>query len=674
MIDLKTDLDTEIDTNTRMYQPINSYGVIGDCRSVVLVAPDGSVDWACLPDFDSPAIFCRLLDAQHGGYFQIAPTDSTIIGTQRYLRDSNVLQTRFSSEAGELLLTDFMPVETLSAWQFRELSNNTWTREDGSCHSLVRIVECTQGELPITMRLKVSPDYASAPSVIRLLPENMGAVISGGQQHVGLAIVGAYRLPSFSTDCQQKGELHSYLEVQVTMQEGERLLFALGVGRTAQAACRLAETELHLRNFDWELAHTLHWWRTWLAGCTYKGAYNAWVKRSALVLKMLTYAPTGAIVAAPTTSLPEELGGVRNWDYRYTWLRDATFTLYALNVLGFTEEARAFTYWLRRLSYANGEDLQIMYGIRGERDLTERELPHLSGYQDSHPVRIGNGAADQKQPDVFGEVLDCIHIYRRQGGFERYGETLDGPLWAMMQTLVEHVCAHWQEPDCGIWEVRGELRHFVYSKVMCWVALDRAIRAAQQLHLEADLSRWCSVRDQIRTDILSRGYNTSIGTFTQSYESSALDASNLLLPLVGFIPPDDPRMRSTVDRILEQLTDENGFVYRYISEDGLTGSEGTFTICSFWLVDNLAMQGRLAEARSLFDRLLSYAGRLGLFSEEIDSHRNMALGNYPQAFTHIALINSAINMQRAEMRLAEHHTEPVIAAIKLQNNNGQVDS
>jgi len=327
-----------MNTTSRLYQPIDSYGVIGDCHSVVLVAPDGSVDWGCLPDFDSPAIFCRLLDAQHGGYFQIAPADSTITGTQRYLRDSNVLQTRFSSEAGELILTDFMPVETLSAWQFRELNNNTWTREDGSCHSLVRIVECSHGELPITMRLKVSPDYAAAPSDITLLPENMGAVISGGEQHVGLGIIGAYRIPSFSiVEYQQDGDLHPYLEVQVTLQEGERLLFALGVGRTTQAALRLAQNELHLRNFDWELAHTLHWWRTWLAGCTYKGAYDAWVKRSALVLKMLTYAPTGAIVAAPTTSLPEELGGVRNWDYRYTWLRDATFTLYALNVLGFTE-------------------------------------------------------------------------------------------------------------------------------------------------------------------------------------------------------------------------------------------------------------------------------------------------------------------------------------------------
>lgn len=655
-----------MNTTARLYQPIDSYGVIGDCHSVVLVAPDGSVDWGCLPDFDSPAIFCRLLDAQHGGYFQIAPTDSTVTGIQRYLRDSNVLQTRFSDEAGELILTDFMPVETLSAWQFRELNNNTWTREDGSCHSLVRIVECTHGELPVTMRLKVSPDYAAATSNITLLPDNMGAVISGGQQHVGLGIIGAYRLPSFSiVEYQQDDDLHPYLEVQVTLQEGERLLFALGVGRTALAALRLAQIELHLRNFDWELAHTLHWWRTWLAGCTYKGVYNAWVKRSALVLKMLTYAPTGAIVAAPTTSLPEDLGGVRNWDYRYTWLRDATFTLYALNVLGFTEEAHAFTHWLRRLSYSNGEDLQIMYGIRGERELVERELTHLSGYEDSRPIRIGNGAASQKQLDVFGEVLDCIHLFRRQGGFERYGEKLEGNLWSMLCLLIDHVCAHWQEPDSGIWEVREGVRHFVYSKVMCWVALDRGIRAVEQLNLEADIERWRNVRDQIRIDILTHGYNPQIGAFTQSYDSTALDASNLLLPLIGFIAPDDPRMRSTVDCIIERLTDANGFVYRYHAEDGFPGSEGTFTICTFWLVDNLAMQGRVNEARSLFERLLSYSGRLGLFSEEVGENGTKALGNYPQAFTHIALINSAYNLKKAEMRQAENHTDPVIAAIHL---------
>ena len=655
-----------MNTALRSYQPIDSYGVIGDCHSVVLVAPDGSVDWGCLPDFDSPAIFCRLLDAEQGGYFQIAPTDNSVIGKQRYLRDSNVLQTRFSCITGEILLTDFMPVETLSAWQFRELNNNTWTREDGSCHSLVRIIECTYGELPITMRLKVSPDYAAASSEITLLPDNIGAIISGGHQHVGLGIIGAYRLPTFSIiKKRQEGELHPTLEVQVNLQEGERLLFALGVGRTARAAQRLAETELHLRNFDWELAHTLHWWRTWLAGCTYKGAYDSWVKRSALVLKMMTYAPTGAIVAAPTTSLPEELCGVRNWDYRYTWLRDATFTLYALNVLGFTEEAHAFTHWLRRLSYSNGEDLQIMYGIRGERELVERELPHLSGYANSQPVRIGNGAASQKQLDVFGEVLDCIHLFRRQGGFERYGEKLEGPLWSMLCLLIEHVCAHWHEPDSGIWEVRGGMRHFVYSKVMCWVALDRGIRAAEQLNLEADIERWRIVRDQIRTNILIHGYNSQIGAFTQSYDSTALDASNLLLPLVGFIAPDDPRMRSTVDCIINKLTDGNGFVYRYRTDDGLSGSEGTFTICTFWLVDNLAMQGRVDEARSLFERLLNYAGQLGLFSEEVGNNDVRALGNYPQAFTHIALINSAYNLKKAEMRMAEHHTDPVIAAIHL---------
>jgi GH15 family glucan-1,4-alpha-glucosidase len=546
------------------------------------------------------------------------------------------------------------------------MNNNTWTREDGSCHCLVRIVECTHGEMEVTVKLKVSPNYAASPSKVVLASDKLGALISGGQQHVALAIVGADLLPTFAMNVlQEPDEAHATVQVKVLLSEGERLLFAVGMGRTAQAAQRLLEEELYTRNFDVELAHTLHAWRQWIAGCTYQGSYAEWVQRSALALKMMTYAPTGAIVAAPTTSLPELLGGARNWDYRFTWLRDATFTLYAFNVLGFTEEARAFTHWLRRLSYANGEDLQIMYGIRGERDLAEVELHHLSGYDNSFPVRIGNGAADQKQMDVFGEVLDCIHMYRRQGGFERYGETLEGPLWSMMRMLVEHVCAHWQEPDNGIWEVRGGLRHFVYSKVMCWVALDRGIRAAQQLHLDADLPRWLAIRDQIRADILTHGYNTTIGAFTQSYGDTALDASNLLLPLVGFIAPDDPRMRSTVDRTIEQLTDQRGFVYRYRSDDGLEGEEGTFAICTFWLVDNLAMQGRVDEARSLFERLLTYAGRLGLFSEEIDSEGNMALGNYPQAFTHIALINSANNLRKAEIRMSEHHTDPVIAAIRL---------
>ncbi|HXR65693.1 MAG TPA: glycoside hydrolase family 15 protein [Ktedonobacteraceae bacterium] len=649
---------------TRIYQPINAYGVIGDCHSVVLVAPDGSVDWGCLPDFDSPAIFCRLLDAERGGYFQIAPSDPTIPGTQRYLRGSNVLQTRFASLAGEVVLTDFMPVETLSAWQFHEMNNNTWTREDGSCHCLVRIVECTHGELPVTVHLKVTPDYAGAQSQAYLVP-GIGAVVNGGEQHVGLAIVGGSLLPSYSMSIEQEeDEQHPTVVVQVVLREGERLLFAMGVGRSALAAHRLVESELQQRNFDAELAQTLHSWRAWIRSCSYSGPYTELVERSALVLKMMTYAPTGAIVAAPTTSLPEELGGERNWDYRFTWLRDGSFTLYALSVLGFTEEAHAFTHWLQRLSFSDGEDLQIMYGIRGERELVERVLEHLSGYENSSPVRVGNGAVTQKQLDVFGEVLDCLHQYRRQGCFERYGEKLEGPLWYLMCVMAEHVCKHWRDMDRGIWEVRDGEHHFVYSKVMCWVALDRVIRAAEQEGLEAEVERWRQVREQIRTDILNNGYDTQLGAFTQYYGSGTLDASCLLLPLVGFIPPNDPRMRSTVDRVLEQLTDERGFVYRYHSEDGLEGGEGTFTLCSFWLVDNLAMQGRVDEARCLFERLVGYAGRLGLFSEEIEGEQGRALGNYPQAFTHIALINSAHNLRRAELRMAEHHTDPVIAAIK----------
>ena len=455
--------------DTCTYHPINAYGVIGDCHSVVLVAPDGSVDWGCLPDFDSPAIFCRLLDAERGGYFQIAPTQGTIPGTQRYLSESNVLQTRFASISGEVVLTDFMPVDTLSALPDQDLRNTNWTREDDSSHGLVRAVECTRGEMLVTMTLKVSPNYAASPSAVWLAPQHMGAVISGGGQHVGLAIVGASRVSAFSLSVSQDDdELHPSLIAQMTLREGERLLFVLGMERSAAAARRLVEHDLPRRNFDWELAHTLHCWRTWLKQCTYNGPYSEEVRRSALALKLLTYTPTGAIVAAPTTSLPEHLGGRRNWDYRYTWLRDASFTLYALNILGFTEEARAFMHWLQHLSSSYGKGLQIMYGIRGERDLAEQELTNLSGYEQSRPVRIGNGAVEQKQLDVFGEVLDFIHFYRRQGGLERYGEKLEveGPLWAMMRALVEQVCAHWQETDRGIWEVRGEPRHFVYSKAM----------------------------------------------------------------------------------------------------------------------------------------------------------------------------------------------------------------
>src|SRR2546421_936144 len=458
--------------DTHTYHPINSYGVIGDCHSVVLVAPDGSVDWGCLPDFDSPAIFCRLLDAERGGYFQIAPTEGTIPGTQRYLHDSNVLQTKFASISGEVVLTDFMPVATLSAGPHQDEQSTSWTRQDDSFHGLVRAVECTRGEMLVTLTLKVSPNYAASPSAVWLAPQHMGAVISGGGQHVGLAIAGASRVSGFSLSVSQDDdELHPSLIAQLTLREGERLLFVLGMARSARVARRLVAHMWPQRNFEAELAKTLYTWRSWLDQCTYNGPYIEEVRRSALALKLLTYAPTGAIVAAPTTSLPELLGGRRNWDYRYTWLRDASFTLYGLNVLGFTEEARAFMHWLHlvggqgepSLSSSYGADLQIMYGIRGERDLGEQELTSLSGYEQSRPVRVGNGAADQKQLDIFGEVLDFFHFYRRQGGLEPYGEKLElkEPLWAMMRSLVEYVCDHWQETDPGIWGVRGAPRDLV---------------------------------------------------------------------------------------------------------------------------------------------------------------------------------------------------------------------
>jgi GH15 family glucan-1,4-alpha-glucosidase len=638
---------------TRPYQPINIYGVIGNCRSVLLVAPDGSIDWGCLPDFDSPAIFCRILDAERGGYFQIAPTDSAIEGTQAYLDGSNVLATRFVSAEGEIVLTDCMPVETLNAWPLQAPNAEAQTQEDGVCHCLVRIVECRRGEMPVTMTLKITPDYAAAASKVALLPENAGAVISGGEQHVGLGIVGAYRLPSFFMKVFQEEAMHPRLVVQATLREGERLLFALEAGGSFEAARDAVQVQLPRRNLDAEMAHTLHCWRQWLAGCTYEGRYASRVQRSALVLKLMTYAPTGGIVAAPTTSLPEVPGGGQNWDYRFTWLRDGAFTSYVFVLLGFMQEPRAFLHWLLQLPFTDVNDMQIIYGIRGERDLTERELPHLSGYRGARPVRIGNGAMIQKQHDVFGEALDCLYFFSRRGGFGGSGEGLAGPLWEKMRSVIEYVCAHWQGVDSGIWEVRGEFRHYVYSKVMCWVALDRGIKLAQTYQLEADLPRWIQVRDDMRAEILTRGYNAAAGAFTQSFDESALDASTLMMPLVGFISPDDPRMISTVDHILEHLTDEHGFVYRYLAQNSPASNEGTFTICSFWLIDNLAMQGRLAEARALFERLLAYAGPTGLFSEEIDAPSGMALGTYPQAFTHLALVNSAVNLHRAEKRLAD---------------------
>jgi len=639
------------------YQPINAYGMIGNCYSAVLVGLDGSVDWGCLPDFDSPAIFCRLLDCDRGGYFQVSPVDTSIPGVQSYISGSNVLQTRFSSLTGEVVLTDFMPVATL----------DPLAPQPSECRSpircLVRHLACSHGQLSVRMALKVTPQYAAVPGEATLVTDHTGAVICGGQQYTGLSVGGTARLSSFSLHIEHDQSDGSPLIIaQGVLTRGEELVFTLGMTESAQDAYRFVEHEAP--NYDWERAldHTITCWRRWLAKCTYHGTYLAEVRRSALTLKMMTYLPTGAMVAAPTSSLPEAMGQGRNWDYRYTWLRDASFTLAALSRIGFHEETLAFARWFSSLSWTQNDGPQIMYGIRGECELPEYELDHLSGYCGSAPVRVGNRAACQKQLDIFGEILDCFSQCQHIAHRELLGASLTDLLWQKLCQLVEYVCDHWQETDSSIWEVRGAPRHYVYSKAMCWVALDRGIQLAERFERPADLPRWRLLRDQIRLDVLSHGYNAHVGAFTQSYDSCALDAANLFLPLVGFVSPDDPRMISTVERIMEGLTDEHQFVYRYHTDDGLSGEEGTFLMCTFWLVDNLAHQGRLTRARALFERALSCAGKLGLLSEEVEPASNQALGNYPQAFSHLAVIQSALNLQQAEMRLTHSQTADLLAA------------
>jgi GH15 family glucan-1,4-alpha-glucosidase len=625
--------------------------MIGNCYSAVLVGLDGSVDWGCLPDFDSPAIFCRLLDSTRGGYFQISPVDPSIPGVQSYISGSNVLQTRFSSLSGEVVLTDYMPVATLDPLAPQPSVCRSPTR------GLVRHLTCSHGQLQVRMALKVTPRYAGAASEATLVTTHTGAVICGGQQYTGLSISGAAQLSSFSLHIEHDRSDGSPLIIaQAVLSRGEELVFTLGITSSAQDAYRFVEHEAP--DYDWETAldHTITCWRRWLAKCTYHGPYLAEVRRSALTLKMMTYLPTGALVAAPTTSLPEALGQGRNWDYRYTWLRDASFTLAALSRIGYNEETLAFARWFCSLSWTENAGPQIMYGIRGECELPEYELDHLSGYRGSAPVRIGNRAACQKQLDIFGEVLDCFSLCQHIAQRELVDEGQTDLLWQKLCQLVEYVCAHWQDTDCGIWEVRGAPRHYVYSKAMCWVAMDRGIQLAERFEKQADLARWRLIRDQIRLDVLSHGYSPQARAFTQSYDSCALDASNLFLPLVGFIAADDPRMISTVERIMEKLTDEHQFVYRYHTDDGLSGSEGTFLMCTFWLVDNLAQQGSLSRARAIFERALKCAGKLGLFSEEVDPASNQALGNYPQAFSHLAVIQSALSLQQAEMRLTHPQT------------------
>jgi len=603
------------------YPPIGDYALISDCHSAALVSRDGSVDWCCFHRFDARPVFARLLDWDRGGHCRIAPT-TPYRSSRRYYPGTNVLDTRFETAGGVVSVTDLFPI--------RQSTPNDDPAAVHPYHQLIRLVRCETGEVQV--RLEFSPRFDFGLTVPQV---TIG--------HGGLATVfgGADSLLVQTDLTLDQAELSSC--------SAERVLRA---GEEASLIVTYAlPHELRLRRIDPEECRrrvdvTCRFWQDWSDGCTYRGPYREQVVRSALVLKGLTNAPNGAIVAAPTTSLPEDFGGVRNWDYRYAWLRDSSFTLYALFSLGYTEEAHAFMGWLQRTTAGRAGDLQVLYGVGGERLLPELQMDQLEGYRGSRPVRTGNGATSQFQLDIYGELIDTAWLYHRNGG------QIERGFWDFLVRVVEHVESRWQEPDEGIWEVRGGRRHFVYSKVMAWVAVDRALKLAKSLGLPADSERWTAVREQIRRRVDTEGVDPTTGAFVQCFGSTAMDASSLLLPLIRFARADDKRVIATVHEIERQLS-RGGLVFRYLeTDDGLPGGEAAFVICSFWLVDNLVLTGQVERGRALFERLLGYLNDVGLMAEQVDPDSGEQVGNFPQAFSHIGLINAALQLERADARLA----------------------
>ena len=603
------------------YQPIQNYGIIGNMRTAALVSIKGSIDWFCVPHFDSPSVFAAILDDEKGGRFEIAPTRKEVSTKQLYWPETNILITRFYSESGVAEIEDFMPVGLPR--------NAPWH------HPLIRRVRVTQGSMEFHLRCHPAFDYARAAH--RTIITERGASFRSANLTLGLAT----NIPLTSDD---RGA-----EAVFVLHEEQVAIFVLERLQSEQSCGHCPS----LGEVDKLFEQTVKYWHRWLSNCTYAGRWRETVYRSALTLKLLTFEPTGAIIAAPTCSLPETLGGIRNWDYRYTWIRDAAFTLYGFLRIGFTEEADAFMGWLEARSREVGPDgsLQIVYGIDGRHDLTEQTLDHLDGYRGSRPVRIGNGAFDQLQLDIYGELLDSLYLYNK------YVMPVGYDVWMRIRQRLDWLCDNWQQPDEGIWEVRGERQHFVYSKLMCWVAMDRGLRLAEKRSFPAPRARWLKVRDQMYEEIMQKGWSSTRQAFVQYYGSESLDASNLVMPLVFFLSPNDPRMLRTLEAINRSPKRgglvSDGLVYRYDSaagEDGLHGKEGTFNMCSFWLVEALTRAGhvdrvKLSEARLLFERMLGYANHVGLYSEEIGASGE-ALGNFPQAFTHLALISAAFNLDR----------------------------
>ncbi|HEX9349801.1 MAG TPA: glycoside hydrolase family 15 protein [Gaiellaceae bacterium] len=594
------------------YPPISDYALISDCHSGALVSKDGSIDWCSFHRFQAPPVFARLLDWGKGGFFRIAPTDDYAT-TRRYLPRTNVLEMRFQTENGVLVLTDCFVLHL---------------GEGHPEHRLIRHVRCEEGEVAVKAKFEPRFDYGITEPRVEQLEDDL-AIAYGGPD----ALVLQSDLPIATADV-------SACAVAGTLKEGEDAYVVL----TWQLPHELDPERLSHRQIRKELESTVRSWEEWSDLCSYQGPYREQVIRSALVLKALTNGPTGAIIAAATTSLPEEIGGERNWDYRFSWLRDSALTLNALFALGYSQEAHDYMAWLRRTTAGRAKALQIMYGVGGERYLPEIELDHLEGYRGSRPVRIGNGAASQFQLDTFGELLDTAWLYRQRGG------EIDEVFWEFLTRVGGAVTEKWSEPDQGIWEIRGEPRHFVYSKVMAWVALDRLLKLAEADGREGDLEGWRAARDEIQEQVERDGVDPESGGFTQSFgDGGKLDASNLMIPIVGFVEHTDPRARATVERIVAELS-ADGFVYRYVTDgvDGLSGDEATFAICSFWLVECLARAGETERARELYERLLSFCNDVGLLAEEIDPHSGEMLGNFPQAFSHLGIILAAIALDMPE--------------------------
>jgi GH15 family glucan-1,4-alpha-glucosidase len=582
---------------------IEDYALIGDLQAAALVERSGSIDWLCFPRFDSGACFAALLGDPENGRWLLAPTDEAATPTRRYLHDTLVLETTWEADGGSVRVFDFMPPR-------------------GTAPDIVRIVEGVSGTVPMRSELVIRFDYGSIVPWVRR------------SDNARLAVGGPDAL-CFRTPAHTRGEDMRTVS-EVTIEEGQRVPFVLTWYRSHESPPEAIDPEV-------ALAETESFWREWNARCKVdlEPEWRDLLHRSLMVLKALTYAPTGGIVAAPTTSLPEWIGGIRNWDYRYCWLRDATLTLLALLHAEHVDEAKEWRRWLLRAVAGDPADIQIMYGVAGERRLTELELPWLAGYEQSLPVRIGNAASEQLQLDVFGEVMDALYQARA------HGLPIERPAWQLQKTLLEYLEEVWPEPDEGIWEIRGERRHFVHSKVMAWVAFDRAARTVEEQGLDGPADRWRDLRDEIHEQVCEHGYDEQLRSFVQSYGSQELDASLLLLPLVGFLPASDSRVVGTIDAVERELL-HDGLVLRYRTHtndvDGLPPGEGVFLPCSFWLVDCYELLGRHEEAHALFERLVALSNDVGLLAEEYDPVSKRLLGNFPQAFTHLALVNSAFNV------------------------------